>query len=150
MATPAREQPIIDPMKATRRLPVAWKRKRPEIGPYRKDGGMRHVEDAAVFTMGPVCGLFFFQATGSLLVAFIGSMIGCSLTSMALTYFPLLKYPPYVPLIGSIAVVLSRGWGRRRASWQARISSPSPRSCPSPKSTWATYISRRPWSRSSP
>lgn len=69
-----------------------------------------HVAHAAVFTIGAYLGLFLFQATGSLLVAFIGSMIGCSLAGVAIErflYFPLLKYPPYVPLIGSIAFMLA-------------------------------------------
>jgi branched-chain amino acid transport system permease protein len=69
-----------------------------------------HVAHAAVFTIGAYMGLFIFNATGSLAVAFVGSMAACAAAGVMierLVYFPLLKYPPYVPLIGSIAVMLS-------------------------------------------
>jgi branched-chain amino acid transport system permease protein len=69
-----------------------------------------HVAHAAIFTVGAYVGLFLFQFTGSLLLAFAGSMAACALCGVLverLVYFPLLKYPPYVPLIGSIAVMLS-------------------------------------------
>ena len=69
-----------------------------------------HVAHAAVFTIGAYMGLFIFDATGSLAVAFVGSMAACAAAGVMierLVYFPLLKYPPYVPLIGSIAVMLS-------------------------------------------
>ena len=69
-----------------------------------------HVAHAAVFTIGAYMGVFLFNATGSLLVAFIGSMAVCAVVGVMIerfVYFPLLKYPPYVPLIGSIAVMLS-------------------------------------------
>ena len=69
-----------------------------------------HVAHAAVFTIGAYAGLFLFQLTGSLIVAFLGSMACCALLGVMIerfVYFPLMKYPPYVPLIGSIAVMLS-------------------------------------------
>jgi branched-chain amino acid transport system permease protein len=52
----------------------------------------------------------FFNLTGSLLPAVLGSMVVCSLVGVAIerfVYFPLLKYPPFVPLIASIAILLS-------------------------------------------
>jgi branched-chain amino acid transport system permease protein len=44
------------------------------------------------------------------MVCAIGSMAFCALLGVAIerfVYYPLLKYPPFVPLIGSIAVMLS-------------------------------------------
>ncbi len=69
-----------------------------------------HVAHAAVYTVGAYLGLLVFNTTGSLALAFAGAMAGCALLGVLierLVYFPLLKYPPYVPLIGSIAVMLS-------------------------------------------
>ena len=69
-----------------------------------------HVAHAAVYTVGAYAGLFCYSYTGSLLLAFLGGMIFCSVLGVAierLVYYPLLKYPPYVPLIGSIAIMLS-------------------------------------------
>ncbi len=69
-----------------------------------------HVAHAAVYTIGAYLGVFWFNLTGSLLVAVVGSMTACALIGVAIerfVYFPLLKYPPFVPLIGSIAVYLS-------------------------------------------
>lgn len=69
-----------------------------------------HVAHAAVYTVGAYVGLFIFQWTGSLTLCFLGSMTFCSLLGVVIerfVYFPLLKYPPYVPLIGSIAVMLA-------------------------------------------
>ena len=69
-----------------------------------------HVAHAAVYTVGSYVGLFIFQATGSLLLAFLGGMIFCAGLGIVIErfiYFPLLKYPPYVPLIASIAVMLA-------------------------------------------
>jgi branched-chain amino acid transport system permease protein len=69
-----------------------------------------HVAHAAVFTIGAYIGVFLFQLTGSLIIAFLGSMAVCAVSGVMIerfVYFPLLKYPPYVPLIGSIAVMLS-------------------------------------------
>lgn len=69
-----------------------------------------HVAHAAVYTVGAYAGLFCFTQTGSLLLAFLGGMAFCAAIGVAierLVYYPLLKFPPYVPLIGSIAVMLS-------------------------------------------
>jgi branched-chain amino acid transport system permease protein len=69
-----------------------------------------HVAHAAVYTVGAYLGVFLFQATGSLALAFLGSMLLCALLGVLierLVYFPLLKFPPYVPLIASIAVMLT-------------------------------------------
>jgi len=69
-----------------------------------------HVAHAAVYTVGSYVGLFIFQATGSLLLAFLGGMVFCAGLGILIErfiYFPLLKYPPYVPLIASIAVMLA-------------------------------------------
>ena len=69
-----------------------------------------HVAHAAVFTIGAYIGLLLFNLSGSLVIAFLGSMAVCSIAGVMIerfVYFPLLKYPPFVPLIGSIAVMLS-------------------------------------------
>lgn len=69
-----------------------------------------HVAHAAVYTIGAYAGLYIFGATGSLSLAFLGSMAICAAVGVVIErflYFPLLKYPPFVPLIGSIAVLLS-------------------------------------------
>lgn len=69
-----------------------------------------HVAHAAVYTVGAYIGLFVFKLTGSLILTFLGGMLACSILGVLIerfVYFPLLKYPPYVPLIGSIAVMLS-------------------------------------------
>ncbi len=69
-----------------------------------------HVAHAAVYTVGAYVGLFIFNSTGSLLLAFLGSMTLCAAMGVLIErfiYFPLLKYPPYVPLIGSIAAMLA-------------------------------------------
>jgi branched-chain amino acid transport system permease protein len=69
-----------------------------------------HVAHAAVYTVGAYIGLLIFKLTGSLIFTFLGGMLGCSVLGVLIerfVYFPLLKYPPYVPLIGSIAVMLS-------------------------------------------
>jgi branched-chain amino acid transport system permease protein len=68
-----------------------------------------HVAHAAVYTVGAYVGLAIFARTGSMLLAVPGSMLACSLLGVAIerfVYFPLLKYPPYVPLISSIALLL--------------------------------------------
>ncbi len=69
-----------------------------------------HVAHAAVYTVGAYVGLYVFKQTGSLLMAFPCAMIFCAILGVAIerfVYYPLLKYPPYVPLIGSIAVMLA-------------------------------------------
>lgn len=68
-----------------------------------------HVAHAAVYTIGAYAGLLFFNLTGSLLIAFPCAMIVCAIIGVIIerfVYFPLLKYPPFVPLIASIAILL--------------------------------------------
>ena len=68
-----------------------------------------HVAHASVYTVGAYAGVYIFHATGSLALAFLDSMILCAVLGVLierLVYFPLLKCPPYVPLIASIAVML--------------------------------------------
>ncbi len=69
-----------------------------------------HVAHAAVYTVGAYMGLLVLHLTGSLFLAFVGSMAFCAFLGVVIErfiYFPLLKYPPYVPLIGSIAAMLA-------------------------------------------
>jgi len=69
-----------------------------------------HVAHAGVYTVGAYVGIFLFNLSGSLIVGVIGSMVFCAILGVAIerfVYYPLLKYPPYVPLIGSIAVMLA-------------------------------------------
>lgn len=69
-----------------------------------------HVAHASIYTIGAYVGVYLFQTTGSLAVAFLGSMVFCAVLGVLierLVYFPLLSYPPYVPLIASIAVMLT-------------------------------------------
>jgi branched-chain amino acid transport system permease protein len=69
-----------------------------------------HVAHASIYTVGAYAGVFIFQTTGSLALAFLGSMLLCAILGVLierLVYFPLLKQPPYVPLIASIAVMLT-------------------------------------------
>ena len=69
-----------------------------------------HVAHAAVYTAGAYMGLMVFNLTGSLLLAVAGSMAFCAVLGVCIErfiYYPLLKYPPFVPLIGSIAIFLS-------------------------------------------
>jgi len=69
-----------------------------------------HVAHAAVYTVGAYVGILIYNLTGSLILTFLGGMVFCSILGVLIerfVYFPLLKYPPYVPLIGSIAVMLS-------------------------------------------
>ena len=68
-----------------------------------------HIAHASVYTVGAYIGLAVYKATGSLPAAFLSSIVVCSLFGVLIhkvVYAPLLKYPPYVPLIGSIAVLL--------------------------------------------
>jgi len=68
-----------------------------------------HIAHAAVYTAGAYLGLWTFQWSGSLLLGALVAMAGCSAFGVGierLVYFPLLRYPPFVPLIASIAVLL--------------------------------------------
>jgi branched-chain amino acid transport system permease protein len=69
-----------------------------------------HVAHAAVYTVGAYIGLLVLHLTGSLFLAFLSAMGFCAFLGIVIErfiYFPLLKYPPYVPLIGSIAAMLA-------------------------------------------
>ncbi len=69
-----------------------------------------HVAHAACFTIGAYLGLWIFNLTGSLAAGLLVSMAGCALFGVSierLLYYPLLKYPPFVSLIGSIAIYIA-------------------------------------------
>lgn len=69
-----------------------------------------HVAHASVYTVGAYMGLYIYSSTGSILLAFLISMIFCAIIGVLierLIYYPLLKYPPYVPLISSIALLIA-------------------------------------------
>ena len=69
-----------------------------------------HVAHAGVYAIGAYVGLYTFQATDSFFMAIAVAMAACALVGVAiekLVYYPLLKFPPYVPLIASIAIFLS-------------------------------------------
>lgn len=71
-----------------------------------------HVAHAGIYTIGAYLGLYFFGLTGSLLLSSIFSMLLCALMGMAIqrfVYYPLLRFPPFVPLIAGIAMFLSIG-----------------------------------------
>jgi branched-chain amino acid transport system permease protein len=69
-----------------------------------------HVAHAGVYAVGAYVGLYTFRATGSLIVGIAAAMVVCAIVGIAIEkfiYYPLLKYPPYVPLIASIAIFIS-------------------------------------------
>ncbi|WP_040825120.1 branched-chain amino acid ABC transporter permease [Thermanaerovibrio velox] len=69
-----------------------------------------HVAHAGVYSVGAYVGLYVYGATHSLALSVLGAVAVCACLGVViekLVYFPLLKYPPYVPLIGSIAVFIS-------------------------------------------
>ena len=69
-----------------------------------------HVAHASVYTAGAYMGLCLYTHTGSMLVAAAGSMVFCAVLGVLIEkyiYFPLLKFPPYVPLISSIALMIA-------------------------------------------
>ena len=71
---------------------------------------IHHVAHASVYTAGAYMGLYIFLSTGSVLIAVIVSMAFCSVLGVLIEryiYYPLLKYPPYVPLISSIALLIA-------------------------------------------
>jgi branched-chain amino acid transport system permease protein len=71
--------------------------------------GILHVAHAGVYAVGAYAGLWLYSVTGTLLAAIPGSILVCAVLGVAIerfVYFPLLKYPPYVPLISSIALFL--------------------------------------------
>ena len=71
--------------------------------------GILHIAHAAIYAVGAYVGLGVYIMSGSLIVAVIVSMVVCSVLGVLIerfVYFPLLKFPPYVPLISSIAMFL--------------------------------------------
>lgn len=68
-----------------------------------------HVAHAAVFTLGAFTGVVVANATGSLLIAFpvaVGAAVLVGIIVYRVVYEPLLKHPPYVPLIASIGLLI--------------------------------------------
>jgi branched-chain amino acid transport system permease protein len=90
-----------------------------------------HVAHAAMYTVGAYVGLWLYGLTGTLWLAIPGSMALCALLGVAIerfVYFPLLKFPPYVPLISSIALFLGlEELCRLVAGAELRTFSPQPR-----------------------
>ena len=93
-----------------------------------------HVAHAAVYTLGAYVGLALYTATGNLPLAVAGAMVFCAAVGVLIerfVYYPLLKYPPYVPLIGSIACLLAIEeicrlvWGPEIQSFPANLPFPS-------------------------
>ena len=71
--------------------------------------GILHVAHAGIYTVGAYIGYWVYASTGSLLLAIGASMAGCALIGVLVErfiYFPLMKFPPYVPLISSIALFM--------------------------------------------
>ncbi|MDD2207267.1 MAG: branched-chain amino acid ABC transporter permease [Aminobacterium sp.] len=69
--------------------------------------GILHVAHAGVYMVGAYIGIGIYSLTGNIFLAMIASMVFCGFLGVAIEryiYFPLLKFPPYVPLISSIAI----------------------------------------------
>lgn len=69
-----------------------------------------HVAHAGLFTLGAYLGVVVYNATGSLVLAFLVAMVGAGLGGVAmfrLAYQPLLSRPPYVALIASIGLYIA-------------------------------------------
>ena len=69
-----------------------------------------HVAHAGLFTLGGYLGVVVTNATGSLPLAMVVSMLAVGLVGMAiyvLLYKPILSQPPYVPLIASIGLFIA-------------------------------------------
>lgn len=91
-----------------------------------------HVAHASVYTAGAYMGLYLYTATGSMFIAILGSMAFCACLGVLIEryiYFPLLKYPPYVPLISSIALIAIEELCRLVAGPENSV--PSRQICPS-------------------
>lgn len=68
-----------------------------------------HVAHASIYAIGAYVGLFVFTLTQNLFLAGLVSMAFCAVVGVLIeqaVYYPLLKFPPYVPLISSIAIFL--------------------------------------------
>ncbi len=75
-----------------------------------------HVAHAGVYVVGAYTGLYTFTLTGSLILSMAAAMVVSALVGVLiqdLVYFPLLKYPPIVPLIASIGIFISLEEGMR-------------------------------------
>ncbi|MCS7233068.1 MAG: branched-chain amino acid ABC transporter permease [Synergistetes bacterium] len=71
-----------------------------------------HVAHAGIYTIGAYIGLYLFNLTESFLISSIFSMALCAVIGVAIqrfVYYPLLRFPPFVPLIAGIAMFLSIG-----------------------------------------
>ncbi|MBN1332588.1 MAG: branched-chain amino acid ABC transporter permease [Synergistales bacterium] len=71
--------------------------------------GVLHVAHAGIYTVGAYIGYGVYACTGSLVMAILVGMVACSCLGVLIErfiYFPLLKFPPYVPLISSIALFM--------------------------------------------
>lgn len=71
--------------------------------------GILHVAHAGIYTVGAYIGYWVYSITGNLFLAVIASMAGCAVLGVLIErfiYFPLMKFPPYVPLISSIALFM--------------------------------------------
>lgn len=69
-----------------------------------------HVAHAALFTLGGYMGVNITNSTGSLPLAIIVSMVTVGLFGMAfywVVYRPILRQPPFVPLIASIGLFIA-------------------------------------------
>jgi len=71
--------------------------------------GILHVAHAGIYAVGAYIGYWVYASSGSLLLAVAASMAGCAIIGVLVErfiYFPLMKFPPYVPLISSIALFM--------------------------------------------
>ncbi len=71
--------------------------------------GVLHVAHAGIYTVGAYLGYWVYSATGNLILAIFASMVLCAVLGVLIerfVYFPLMKFPPYVPLISSIALFM--------------------------------------------
>lgn len=69
-----------------------------------------HVAHAGIFTLGAYLGVVIANATGSLGLALVGAILVASIIGPViyrLLYEPILKQPPYVPLIASIGLFIA-------------------------------------------
>ena len=75
-----------------------------------------HVAQATIFTLGAYCGLLVANRTGSLLLAFMAAVLSAGLAGPLVykwIYEPLLKRPPFVPLVASIGLLIAMEDGFR-------------------------------------
>lgn len=75
-----------------------------------------HVAQATIFTLGAYCGVLVANQTGSLLLAFAAGIVSASIAGplvYKLVYEPLLKRPPFVPLVASIGLLIAMEDGFR-------------------------------------